>query len=50
MAIRGAETVQLELGLEPTCQDLNPAKTQIGTWTHAILTEITHLISGLNEA
>ena len=31
MAIKGAETVQLELGLEPTCQDLNPAKTQIET-------------------
>ena len=26
------------------------AKTQIGTWIHSLLTEITHLVSGLNEA
>ena len=46
----GVETMQLRLGLEPTCWDSSPAKTQIGTWTHGLLTEITHLVSGLNEA
>ena len=30
--------------------DFNPAKTQIGTRTHSLLTEITHPVSGLNEA
>ena len=24
--------------------------TQIGTWTHSLLIEITHLVSGLKEA
>ena len=40
----GIETVHLRLGLEPTCWDSNPAKT------HSLPTEITHLVSGLNEA
>ena len=44
------ETVDLILGLKPMGQDWNPAKTQIGTWTHGLLIEITHLVSGLNEA
>ena len=44
------ETVELRLGLEPTRWDSNPAKTHIGTLTHGLLTEITHLVSGLNEA
>ena len=30
--------------------DVNPAKTQTGTRTHGLLIEITHLVSGLNEA
>ena len=42
--------MQLRLELEPTCQDLNPAKTRIGTQTHGLLTEITYLISGCHEA
>ena len=29
--------------------DSNPAKTHTGTWTHVLLTKITHLVSGLNE-
>ena len=38
------------------CQDLNLAKTQLGTnprgqaKTHSVATEITHLVSGPNEA
>ena len=40
----GAETMHLRLGLEPMCRDSNPAKT------HGLPTEITHLVSGLNEA
>ena len=44
------ETMQLILGLEPTHLDSNPAKTQTGTCTHGLLIEITHLVSGLNEA
>ena len=32
------------------CQDSNPAKTQIGTQTHGLLTEITHLILRCHEA
>ena len=43
------ETVELRLGLEPMHLDSNPAKTQTGTWTHGLLTEITHLVSGLIE-
>ena len=39
-----AETVHLRLGLEPTRQDSNLAKT------HGLPTEIIHLVSGLNEA
>ena len=39
-----SETVHLRLGLELTCQDSNPAKT------HSLPTEVTHLVSGLNEA
>ena len=38
-----AENVHLRLELEPTCQDSNMAKT------HGLPTEITHLVSGLNE-
>ena len=38
------ETVHLRLGLEPMCWDSNPAKT------HSLPTEITHLVSGFNEA
>ena len=44
------ETVSLRSGLEPECWDSNPAKTQIGTWTHGLLIRITHLVSGLTEA
>ena len=44
------ETVHLRLGLEPMGWDVNPAKTQTGTRTHGLLIEITHLVSGLNEA
>ena len=29
--------------------NLNPVNTQIGTWTHCLIVEITHLFSGLNE-
>ena len=36
--------MHFRLGLEPTCWDSNPAKT------HGLPTEITHLVSGLNEA
>ena len=32
------------------CQDLNSAKIQMGTQTHGLLTEITHLILGRHEA
>ena len=39
-----AETVHLRLGLEPTFRDSNLAKT------YSLPTEITHLVSGLNEA
>ena len=35
---------KLRLGLEPTRLGLEPAKT------HGLPTEITHLVSGLNEA
>ena len=38
------ETMHLRLGLEPTCQNSNMAQT------HSLPTEITHLVSGLNEA
>ena len=44
------ETMQLRLGLEHMGWDLNPAKTQVGTWTHSLLTEITYLAPELNEA
>ena len=37
----GSETVQLRVGLEPTSQDSNLAKTQTGTWMHSLSTEIT---------
>ena len=33
--------MHLRLGLEPTCWDLNPAKT------HSLPTDITHLVLGL---
>ena len=42
--VTNCETVHLRLELEPTCRDSNRAKT------HGLLTEITYLISGLNEA
>ena len=45
-----AKTTQLRLRFEPMGQDLNPAKTQIGTWIPCLLINITHLVSGLNEA
>ena len=32
----GSETVQLRVGLEPTSQDSNLAKTQIGTWMQSL--------------
>ena len=32
--IKDSETIYLRLGIEPMCWDLNPAKTQFGTWTH----------------
>ena len=32
------------------CQDLNPVKTLLGTQTHSFPTEMTHLVSGTNEA
>ena len=32
------------------CWGLNPAKTLLGTLTHSFPTEITHLVSGPNEA
>ena len=33
------ETVYLRLGLEPTCWDSNPAKTQFGTRTYMVGTQ-----------
>ena len=32
----GSETVQLRVGLEPTSQDSNLAKTQTGTWMQSL--------------
>ena len=40
----GNETVLLRSGLETMCKDSNPAKT------FDLPAEITHLVSGLNEA
>ena len=39
-----------QMGLVPTDQDSNPARTQIGTWAHWLLVEITYLVSGLHGA
>ena len=43
-SVTHSETMHLRLGLEPTCWGSNLAKT------HGLPTEITHLLSGLNEA
>ena len=44
------ETVQLRLDPESTSHDGNPIKKQFWSWTHGPLIEITHLVSGFNEA
>ena len=40
----------MEIKPHKSYRDSNPAQPQIGTWTHCPFTEITHLVSGLNEA
>ena len=50
LAEKSCSTVSFSLGLELLHQDRNPAKTQVGTRTRGLSTEITQLVSGLNEA